>query len=349
MTVYPSSLPLPSIATIKANERRLLTPIVGPRAARAIQRDRLEMQRLEWVFSMDEAATFEAWVKTALIEGGAWFAASWPHPTGATAVRRFVQRPTYPQYLLGAGWKVSATCVVRGVGEPPIDALASVGYLLHFDDPTNPQVFPDAMGNTWAREASLNAPDLAVSATNPKFGAGSLRVATTNPSTANFTIATTSVARGPFLLPTGNPFTMSGWLWWTGHVDSRVAVGGVLAQLGEGAPFVMAEIRMYTTNQFTFNTKLNGADDDRVVSPPLSSWVHLEMGFDGSRKYWFVNGVLQGSAAIAADPPLTVVGYRIRGISAGSDGAPAAWIDECRFDLGVCLHVADFTPPTAPY
>ena len=48
--IYPLTLPRPRVANIKSTERRLLTELVGARAARTIERDGHDVQKLEWTF-----------------------------------------------------------------------------------------------------------------------------------------------------------------------------------------------------------------------------------------------------------------------------------------------------------
>lgn len=120
---YPVTLPGPISAPLQSVERRLLSSLPGPRQSRALQRDRLAGQQVDFIFTNAQAAIFAAWVKNDLLAGGAWFSANWPQPQGGTGVRRFVGAPSYPQYMPTFGWRVSAVCEVRGKGRLPTDCI----------------------------------------------------------------------------------------------------------------------------------------------------------------------------------------------------------------------------------
>lgn len=113
---YPPALPGPISAPLQSVERRLLSSLPGPRQSRALQRDRLAGQQVDFIFTNAQAAIFAAWVKNDLYEGGAWFSANWQQPQGGPGARRFIGAPSYPQYLPAFGWHVSAVCEVRGQG-----------------------------------------------------------------------------------------------------------------------------------------------------------------------------------------------------------------------------------------
>lgn len=222
--------------------------------------------------------------------------------------------------------------------------FANVGYLLHFDGTGSPQAFPDVKLNVWSKQTVNPAVDanMAVSAERPKFGAGSLRVVTDLGTTANYTLRANPIG-GNYPLGAGNAFTLEGWLYWTGSVDSRVSVGGVNDSIGG----LIAEIRMQSANTFLFSTNLSGTDD-RPETIPTNQWVHMAMTYDGTTKRWFVGGVLKGSAAIGAGSAKTVGAYRL--LNTASAGAPLpAYVDDIRFTFGVCRYTATFTPPAAPF
>ena len=119
---YPPTLPNPTLATTTAIDRRLQHQLTGPYSYRRSQTSRHSLQKLEFVFTSVEAAVFEDWVENTLIKGGTWFRSNWPHPAGGVARRRFITRPSYPEYQLfeGGGWKVQALCEVMGPGLDPV-------------------------------------------------------------------------------------------------------------------------------------------------------------------------------------------------------------------------------------
>jgi len=133
--IVPAGLPMPAVATLTPTERRLLTSLPGPRRAHVQQRDFNATQRIEWaVLSRAQMSLLATWWHDDLLEGGAWFAATWPLPEGlVVGVRKFLAEPA--KTYLGAGkWRVSALCEVRGRGELP-QGPAAVGAEIGWYDP----------------------------------------------------------------------------------------------------------------------------------------------------------------------------------------------------------------------
>jgi hypothetical protein len=120
--VYPTGLPCPQTSYITKAERRALSDPSRPRQARAVQRDRLELERITWPpMTRDQTEILIDWYRDTLLEGGAWFSATWPSPRGQIEiVRRLIERPRW-DYVAGSGgmWLLTALCEVRGVGELP--------------------------------------------------------------------------------------------------------------------------------------------------------------------------------------------------------------------------------------
>jgi concanavalin A-like lectin/glucanase superfamily protein len=221
--------------------------------------------------------------------------------------------------------------------------IGQVGYLLHLDNPSTPFVFTDVKGNAWSRQSVASNPaTFTLSGAAAKFGDGGLVMTTATGTSTDYTIAATPLA-GSFALQPGNLFTLEGWVYWTGHVDSRIGIGEVQTSVTS-----LCSIDFYTTNQLRFRTFLN-AQDDRVISPPLNQWVHLAVTYDGTTKYWFVNGVLIGSAVLPAGSAKTVTGYKVGGTASGNVFAPAAYIDDLRFTYDVCRYTSNFTPRAAAF
>jgi hypothetical protein len=119
---YPIALPGPWQGVIQADDRRLKSPGNAPLALRALQREVVSVQRLEWVFTAAQAATFNTWWQTDLVFGGAWFVAEWMHPLGLDALveRRFIGKLVWT-HIPGGSWKVNSDCEVREnpLGERP--------------------------------------------------------------------------------------------------------------------------------------------------------------------------------------------------------------------------------------
>ena len=119
LLVYPDPLPCPQSAPYQRAERRVASPLPSKRLARALWRDRLGTVPVEFMFTFAEVAIWRDWIANKLLEGGAWFAAPWRLPSGRSGVYRFVETPSYPEYLPPVGWRVSGLLEVRGRGMPP--------------------------------------------------------------------------------------------------------------------------------------------------------------------------------------------------------------------------------------
>lgn len=124
---YPAGLPMPSVATLTPTERRDVSSLPGPRSSRVRQRDFNATQQIEWaVLTRSELAELRTWWHDVLVEGGAWFAATWPLPEGlVVGVRKFLAEPQRT-YLGNNRWRVSAQCEVRGRGMSPQGPAAGV-------------------------------------------------------------------------------------------------------------------------------------------------------------------------------------------------------------------------------
>lgn len=116
----PPTLPVPQTSTVTPAERRALSDSNRPRDARALQRDRLDYERITWPpMAPAKTQVLLDWWRDELIYGGAWFSATWPLPRGfVSAVRKMREQPRW-QFVPGGYWRISALCEVRGRGEVP--------------------------------------------------------------------------------------------------------------------------------------------------------------------------------------------------------------------------------------
>ena len=109
---YPAGLPNPTKSTHTPRPRNWATDVTGPSTFVNRERAYSETTDLEFFFDSTQAATFYAWWKTSLAEGGYWFTATWPalYPTALTA--QFLGEPVFSHVYNGA-YKVSAKVQVR--------------------------------------------------------------------------------------------------------------------------------------------------------------------------------------------------------------------------------------------
>ena len=122
---YPSTLPQPRAKTDTAADRRQTSDSQAPRESRAIERERRRDEVIEFPpMTRAQASVFWAWFDDDLLDGGAWFTATYPTAQGRVAVtRKFLERPraTFVPSASGGYWLISATCETRD-GPPPVRA-----------------------------------------------------------------------------------------------------------------------------------------------------------------------------------------------------------------------------------
>lgn len=175
-SVYPATLPGPSVSSVTPAERRLLSDVTGgPQQARGVQRDYLGTQRIEWgLLDPTQAAALDSWWKLTLSYGGAWFASTWPAPQGWTSiVRRFIGAPQWA-HLPGGYWRASAQVQVRGRGLPPV--FNNTVLLMQFDEADGSTAMVDKKGHAAAlySVAGWTAELASVSRSSPIMNSGSL-------------------------------------------------------------------------------------------------------------------------------------------------------------------------------
>jgi hypothetical protein len=131
--VYPTSLPTPSAAPIRAHERRLRST-GRPFQVRTIQRDYGADQQITFPpMTLVQATALRDWGEGDLNDWGNWFASTWASPQGGTLVRRWLGPPSF-DYIPGSSgsgyWQVIGACEVRGAGELPVLREAPLWQLL---------------------------------------------------------------------------------------------------------------------------------------------------------------------------------------------------------------------------
>lgn len=126
--IYPARLPCPTAAPVTPTERRRVTELPGQKNFTNRQRDYHGTQDVTWIFTAQEAKTFDDWWRGRLRRGGFWFAADWPLPSGNTDnVYRFLTAPAWSYqpggYDLEGIFTVTAKLEIRGRGMMPKDYL----------------------------------------------------------------------------------------------------------------------------------------------------------------------------------------------------------------------------------
>lgn len=123
---YPSTLPMPAQAVV-------LTPVPtrreygrpGPFSVRVYGVDRLYQGTAQLVLTPAQVEAFRAWWATDLVQGGCWFAASWPTQRGSIQQAWRLTAPPQYEHLAVGIWRVSLAVEVRGAGPVPDDGVAA--------------------------------------------------------------------------------------------------------------------------------------------------------------------------------------------------------------------------------
>lgn len=235
-----------------------------------------------------------------------------------------IERPT--SFVVGSVAPEPITCEI----DPH---WANVKCLLHFDDPGNPHVFPDAKGNVWTRADAERPDDMKVTSAESRFGGAALLMRTTTGSSSSFVISAPA-AGGPYSLGAGNKFSLEGWVYIRSGPNfvSRVSVGEVLGP--SDSAFCGIRASGAGIGELNFYTGL-ATEHNEVRAIPQNAWVHVMLTFDGTTKRTYINGVLQAATVLGAGPFITVHGYKIGGIIIGSEFVQPAYVDEVRFTAGV--------------
>jgi hypothetical protein len=330
---YPAGLPCPQTSTVTPAERRALSEPDRPRDARALQRDRLEFERITWPpMSAAESAEFDEWWRDTLTFGGAWFAAEWPLPRGmVSAVRKFRGQPRY-EFVSGKFWRVSALCEVRGRGLPPStnEDLLLVGANLDFNDESPYAVVPTVSGAA------------AISSSTFKLGAGA-------GGTAAAVGARVTYVGDHLDLSVYDEYTIELWRRRTSEGASQIFIAG---QVGESAMAWRLQELIGTTPWAVVFT-IGGVtilEQNTTITPafPNNEWVHMAVTKQGTTYRLFVNGTLNDTATFsgvyATEAGVRLFGQLISIPTVSSND----FLDEIRIS-SVCRYTASFTPQTVEF
>lgn len=235
-----------------------------------------------------------------------------------------------------------ATAGTQNILVPP---WTNVKSLMHFDAAG----YVDAVsGVTWA--ADTGAPG--ISYTEKKFGDGALSISS-RPSA----IQCLDASVGAF---GARDFTVAGWIrpTWVPTTSNNYAFFACKDYAGGSFRGWQMSLSGDSGGKLSGTVYLNGTITSwRSViassAPPLNTWTHVAMCRRGDTLYLFMNGVLQGVAAIPAGTIGNSTGSRLLyGRIDGSANAGysfAGQMDEFLIVDGVGMYVEDFTPPAAPH
>ena len=219
------------------------------------------------------------------------------------------------------------------IGKPVTPMLVAgdsyVKMLLHFDGTNGAQIFTDSSYNTTVT-AYGNA---SLSTTSPHFGTASL-----------YLDGSGDAVGGTFIPPGTGAFTLDMWVKPSSLYNYEIFFS---TRVSAGSSSTYFSFGTDAAGTFVFYN--NGArvlDISGVIG--AGSWQHIELGYDGSTVYGFVNGTLVGSAASSLN--LTGSTFSIGANPAGAyNELYTGYIDELRYSKGVCRHIASFTAPGIAY
>ncbi|MCX8129782.1 MAG: LamG domain-containing protein [Clostridia bacterium] len=81
----------------------------------------------------------------------------------------------------------------------------------------------------------------------------------------------------------------------------------------------------------------------------LNTWYHVEVSYDGSKLYCFLDGTLLNTGGTSWTPPSNNSLDFFIGKGVVSQQDYSGYIDELRWVSGVAGHTSNFTPPTSEY
>ena len=145
----------------------------------------------------------------------------------------------------------------------------------------------------------------------------------------------------------GNPFTVDFWL----YVSSAASNGAelIISTDGDKGAIKLRKRQRYGTDGSCY-LKINNSSGSQIVNDSvfdrygpydLDKNIHVEISYNGSTVFLFIDGVLRFSANCAVE-------RLARTVNLGSSEFIGT-ISSFRLLDGVCQHTANFTPPTAVY
>ncbi len=226
---------------------------------------------------------------------------------------------------------------------PPIDYLATLKSLMHFDAAHDSQIFDDELPNIWTPQT----PGILIKNTEFKFGGSSML-----PSGESAKITTDgapfalNVMSDPFQPPID--FEMDLWFY-LGDSDG----GGWGNTICTWRPDVATGPFLVIGGSTTGNTGkihfASGTEDlISATSPTLNVWHHLLINRHGSVMKMFLDGIEDVSGTVVSTGTSPAIPFAIGG-GYYTLSVFRGYIDEFRFSINTPERISNFTPPIAPY
>lgn len=214
---------------------------------------------------------------------------------------------------------------------------ANTVLLLHLDGTNGSTTITDAsIGNSGAHSLSTSGGG-ALDTSQLKFGTASWKGPTSSAS-----ISTSSSADWQF---GSGDFTIDFWIRTsdiTKTAEPYNQVSGAqqaVIQCTSGLSFLVVDTGPTTIANYSVANVFSN-----------TTWVHVEIGRQGTTLYMFVGGVLQSPTVSTAISTNTMPAISANlNIAQQISGSASLWIDEFRISKGLCRHTATFTPQTSQY
>lgn len=219
---------------------------------------------------------------------------------------------------------------------------ANVVSLLLLDEPAGATAIVDQRGVPWTQNGSA-----VMSGATSRFGSTSLYL----PNSTGYDGFQTPAG----LIPQSQPFTLEGWIFVT---DMNGFFNGWTPLFGQGGGVGGGDqaFGLYSGNLVWLRgAGLPGGQVAVLGATAVTAnqWHHIELGFDGTRGYLFLDGVLDAQIAdtfgwINTGPYITIGRELVYGYEAYRLGM-RGYIGSTRITSGVCRHTESFAPPTEPF
>ena len=224
---------------------------------------------------------------------------------------------------------------------------ANVISLLHFDDSLGATSFYDSkLGANWTGGGAIVSVPAAM-------GGRELKLSRTDsngvyPPSGPGSSYDYNVLAEKFSLEFTHTWGASAIIW-------MYSLGGGFASWGAGNTAL--DILFATTSDYRINLQIRSGSSTprKLESGPLSSTGRYKIGLfrDDTNYYFFIDGALIGTIAVATVPSTGITSERIVAVGGIGGGATTymsnAYFDEMRFTRGVARQTAAYTPDTDPF
>jgi len=199
------------------------------------------------------------------------------------------------------------------------------GFLLRFNNPSQPNVYIDEGGNTWSLLGIGSLTNVEVTSTKSKFGGGSLKVSMPD---GNIRYIYRNYGN---VTPAGNKFTIQCFFYTDGtYVDSQTYLCNLINTSGTG--FSLNNNPLRGGLRFQINDM-----EPITYSISANSWHFVEANYDGSTQRLYVDGVLRASAVVSSGTQKTFYAATVGVITGGASGWKD-YVDDLRVTFGVARH-----------